>query len=181
MGSKDNDMFAGIRNESSEGSLFGPAMMAILCGALCFCLFLGIFVAFFVWAIVTLVVSAPSKETECGRQHYMWEYCITVVIAMPILGIIFNAILAATKMPGLAVIPGIISVAITIWGIVLWSQLGECDSYYSHSQPDLFLLFKIYVVLFIVLYGLAGCCMVCHHPRISAELPAPNSTFRSFP
>jgi len=142
----------------------GAASGAILCVICCACILVGAVIAFFVWAIVTLVKSAPSNQSECGKDHGVWEFCLAVVIVMPMLGIVVNAIASFTKNNAVAAIPTIIGFAVTIWGIVILAYLGECEQYYQHSYPDLLLLFKIYVILSIVVIALALCflgCAVC--------------------
>jgi hypothetical protein len=154
-------MFANVRGDISEGNLFGPAMWAILCGVCCGCVFVGLVIAFYVWAIITLINTAPSNQTECGKAHLMWEYCVTLVVVMPILGLAINVIAAAIKIAALLAIPSLISSGLIIWGFVLWGYLGECEHFYNQSYPDLFLLFKIYVIFFIVALCLACCIMCC--------------------
>ena len=153
-------MFESVRGNISEGNLMGPALWAFLCACCCGCLLVGLVIAFYVWAIITLVTAAPSNQSECGKSHVMWEYCITVVVFMPILGIVVNVIAASTKSTGLLAIPSVISLGLAIWGIVLWARLGECEYFYNHSYPDLFLLFKIYVIFFIVSISLGLCVLV---------------------
>ena len=138
----------------------GAASGAILCAICCACIFVGAIIAFFVWAIVTLVNSAPSNQSECGKEHYVWEFCLAVVIVMPILGITVNAIASVTKNNAFAAIPTIIGFAVTVWGIVILAYLGECEQYYQHKYPDLLLLFKIYVILSIVLIAIGLCVLV---------------------
>ena len=157
---RDNDMFAGIRGDSSEGNLMGPTFVALCCACCCGCIFLSLIIAFYVWAIVALTTSAPSTQSECGKLHFVWEYCITVVVIMPILGIVVNVIVASTQAAGLAAIPTLIGFAVAVWGVVIWATLGECDHFYTQSFPDLLLLFKIYVVFFIIILAVGLCILV---------------------
>mmetsp|Transcript_11672 Transcript_11672/g.32508 ORF Transcript_11672/g.32508 Transcript_11672/m.32508 type:complete len:311 (+) Transcript_11672:71-1003(+) len=158
-GNRNNDMFAGMREGSSEGSLLGPATVAVCFAVCCVCVFVGLWIAFIVWAIVTLVVSAPSAQSDCGRVHLMWEYVISVIVVQPILICCSNLLLAATQMVALAVIPSFLSLGLGIWGIAIWSQLGECSFFYASSYPDLFLLFKIVVIVFLVMLAIFLCVM----------------------
>jgi hypothetical protein len=173
MGKKDDDVFAESQKESSDGT-DGSLCASVLVIALVLCasLLVGLFIAYSVWTIVTLVESAPSKESECGRHHLMWEYSTMVSVVNPVLGIILIVIRDATQNMWLAAIPGTIGVAVTIWGIVLWSQLGDCNSYYTRFQPDLLLLFQINVVLL--------CISVAPRPIDDDQPLAPNSNFRYF-
>jgi hypothetical protein len=152
----------------------GAASAALLCAICCGCILVGAVIAFFVWAIVALVKSAPSNQSECGKDHSVWEYCLAVVIVMPIVGIFVNAIAGLTKNPALAAIPSVIGFVVTIWGITIWAYLGECEHYYQQTYPDLLILFKIYVIFSIVVLAIALCALVRPTP-----LPPPAPPLRS--
>jgi hypothetical protein len=51
----------------------------------------------------------------------------------------------------------------TVWGVLLWANItSECTEYYENFYWDLFLVFKINVVLLIILfslYAIAICCI----------------------
>lgn len=94
-------------------------MVAAVC---CVCLIVGLFIAFLVWVIITMIFSYPSTETKCGKLNHLWQYCATVLIVMPLAALTLNTIAYCTRAAGLTVIPGIISLAIAVWGVLTWRE-----------------------------------------------------------
>ena len=145
----------------------GPATAMIGCVICCVCILVGLIIAYFIWAIMTLVNSTSSMDTACGKHLYVWQFCLTCVVIAPILSSCVNLIVAASQSPFLAAIPMAVAVGVSIWGLVIWSQLGECDAFYSRTYPDLLLLMKIYNILAIILLSTLGCALVRKPPSIS--------------
>ena len=119
---------------------------------------------------MTMIFSFPSTETKCGKLNHLWQYCITVLVVMPSVALALNIIAYCTRMVGLTVIPGVVSLAIAVWGVLTWAGLGECDAVYHHLYPDLLLLFKIYVVIN-ALYFLIFLCVIVSRTRTRAPGP----------
>lgn len=91
---------------------------------------------------------------------------------------------------GLQVIPGVINLAMAVWGMVLWSSMdSDCTTFYDRSYPDLFLLFKISVVLLSITFFIFLCVVVSpakytqtrHNPRTSDRRNVPITQPGFFP
>ena len=106
------------QSRPSENTLLPAA--AVVAAVCCVCLLVGLSIAFFVWIIMTMIISYPSTETKCGKLHNLWQYCATVLIMMPLAAVTVNIIALCTRTAGLTVIPGVISLAVSIWGILTW-------------------------------------------------------------
>jgi hypothetical protein len=70
----------------------GPASMSILAAVCCVCALLSLLIAYLVWAMITIVYSVDSANSECGVEFNLWVFCLTVVIIVPILGCVASCI-----------------------------------------------------------------------------------------
>ncbi|EKX32335.1 hypothetical protein GUITHDRAFT_166724 [Guillardia theta CCMP2712] len=84
-----------------------------------------------------------------------------VMILVPVLGTLSAIIAAFTTLTGLTAVPPLINLSMAIWGIMLWSSMGDaCMEFFEKRFWHLALLFKITVVLLaITLFTFF--CIIC--------------------
>ena len=99
--------------------------LAVCCSMCCACGIVTLVIAYFIWGVITIVTSYDSTTTSCGAAHNIWAFCLSVVIVIPILGCMTSIIANVTSLPGLMAAPPVINLAMAIWGVLLWTKMGE--------------------------------------------------------
>mmetsp|Transcript_48808 Transcript_48808/g.78647 ORF Transcript_48808/g.78647 Transcript_48808/m.78647 type:complete len:299 (+) Transcript_48808:136-1032(+) len=156
-----DDPFASIRGNNAEGSLFGGAFWAIAFAVCCACAVVSFFVAYIIWALLTITSSGDVAATPCGAEHNIWLFCLLTVIIMPLSSCVISLIAQLGTLPMLMAIPPVVNLGFFVWGFFMWMAIDtECMMFFETSYWDLTLLFKISVVLLSITFFVLF-CMVC--------------------
>jgi hypothetical protein len=98
--------------------------------------------------VLTIFTTFTSTTTPCGAAYNIWAFCLAVVVVIPVLGCLTSIVANLSAMPGLMAVPPVINLAMAMWGMYLWSQMGDkCMMALEAGYWDLVLLFKINVIL----------------------------------
>lgn len=89
-----------FRSTYSGGSMDSLGGLPLLCTFACVCCLISLLIAYFVWAIMTIVGAPEVPESDCGAKYNIWTFCLTVMIIIPILGCITSIIATLSKTPG---------------------------------------------------------------------------------
>ena len=91
----------------------------------CACCIITLLTAYFIWAVLTIFTTFPSTATACGAAFNIWAFCLAVVVVIPFLGCLTSIVANLSSLPGLMAVPPVINLAMALWGMYLWSQMGD--------------------------------------------------------
>jgi hypothetical protein len=111
--------------------------------------------------VLTIFTTFTSTTSPCGAAYNIWAFCLSVVVVIPVLGCLTSIVANLTAMPGLMAVPPVINLAMALWGMYLWSQMGDkCMMALEAGYWDLVLLFKINVILLSISF-FVFICILC--------------------
>ena len=131
------------------------------------------FVAYFVVALVALVLDAEAMDEECAVQSWIWLYVLLVLIIPTTIGFIIGLLQAALQMVFkdesslrmvdmfLSVPAPLLMVTLGVIGLALWGGMAdECFDMYWENYAMLVVVFFIQVCLMCVsaLFGILALC-----------------------
>jgi len=135
--------------------------------------FLMAFAAYFVLAIIALVLDFEAMDAACAEDSWVWLYVLLVVVIPTSLGFVMGLVKTGLNIADLKgrfgweipavflALPGpILYIVLGVLGWVLWFTMEDsCTSYYETSVFLLFVIFRIQVILMTVatVFGLITC------------------------
>ena len=136
-------------------------LWAACCSICCACVIITLLITYFIWAVITIFTTFESTGTACGASYNIWAFCLCVVLIIPILGCLTSVVANITALPGLMAVPPVINLAMAVWGMALWIQMGDtCMLALESRFWDLVLLFKINVILLSISF-VVFLCIIC--------------------